>query len=246
MTPPTAASRRTSRSPGVGLRQRPARPAATPTQPSANTWYGTHGPIPPPISAETRIESAPAMNPNDVPKTKPEQSTRKKIGLKPPIPTMTASRRAESRAAMAARSAMARESSCRVPASTRKRPATHASINAHAGGRLVKEDEVGPSGEDGSQGGGLSFAGRQVTRVTLRQPGQAKRAQDHVGVLPVCRAVECQLDLRADGRSVQQGGWILGQVRDASRPALDGACLRRQHARDDAQQPGPTDPAGAP
>ena len=54
---------------GVVFLQLPARPAATPTQPSPKTWYGTHGPTPPPAMAETRMESAPARNPNEVPKT---------------------------------------------------------------------------------------------------------------------------------------------------------------------------------
>src|ERR1700674_2407520 len=70
MIAPTPARTSRSRQPvGARPRQSPANPAATPTHPSANAWYGTQGPTPPPAIAETRIERAPARNPKELPKT---------------------------------------------------------------------------------------------------------------------------------------------------------------------------------
>ena len=45
----------------------PARPAETPTQPTANVSYGSHGPTPPVTSAETSSEKEPTRNPYDGP-----------------------------------------------------------------------------------------------------------------------------------------------------------------------------------
>jgi hypothetical protein len=67
--------------------------------------------MPPLITAETRIDNAPAMKPNELPNTYPAHSTRKKIGLNPPMPMITVRRSAESMAAIAASSAIARASS---------------------------------------------------------------------------------------------------------------------------------------
>src|SRR6266567_2873944 len=187
---PTRARTSTSRQPGTEPRQRPARPAATPTQPTAKIWYGTQGPIPPPANAETRIVSAPARNPNEVPKTYPAHSTRKKIGLNPPMPSITASRRAVSMAAIAARRAKARESSWRVPVSTRKSPATAASASAQAG---VLE------------GSALALARRQVARIAAGHRRQSQLFEDRLWALVLAGAIERHGHLGPDGGAMQHG-----------------------------------------
>src|SRR5712691_3872199 len=180
ITAPTAASARTSRQSGIRepRLQCPASPAATPTQPTAKTWYGTQGPIPPPTTAETRIDSAPARNPNEVPKTYPAHRTRKKIGLKPPMPSITARRRAVSMAAIAASNATARESSWRIPVSTRKSPTTEAIVRVHAGvlaGRPLPknghEKRATPANETTPTGSArLTWAPRRPSRRPCHSP----------------------------------------------------------------------------
>src|SRR5690606_2870921 len=63
-----------------------SRPAPRPTRAAASIRYGSHGPTPPVIRAETARVVDPTTKPSPGPNTRPPSTFRKKTGSIPPAP----------------------------------------------------------------------------------------------------------------------------------------------------------------
>jgi hypothetical protein len=108
----------------------------------------------------------------------------------------------------------------------------------HAARRLVQEHQRGVAGEHRGEGRALPLAGAEVPRIAIGHCGEAQFLQRRVGPARRAGAPKRPGDLRAHRRSVQEGGRILGEVRDPAGTPLDAAGQRREQPGDGAQQGG--------
>src|SRR5579859_7110884 len=76
------------------------------------------------------------------------------------------------------------------------------------------------AGEDGGDRGALPLAAGEVAGVARGDGLQAELLEDFPGGFLLLRAAQGELDLFFDGGPVEEGGRVLGQVRD---PAVDGS-----------------------